>query len=1255
MKTLRHLSLLILFCCAFTSSKAQWVTIPDAGFVTYLQNRYPACMNGNQMDTTCADIINEYVVQLLYVPINDLTGIQYFDNLNTLDCESAGLQYIQAFPPNLQILSLANNPISAIPALPQGLLQFDMGSTNFTSLPSFPSSLIGLNISYSQVTTVDSLPPALESLYFLFNKFTTLPPLPPTLKILDCRQNKLTSLPALPASLRKLFSLQNDSITILPPLNQGLEEFYCGGASLTAVPSPLPASLKLFQCGDAPLITTLPTLPASLNELFIDNFPLLTSLPALPSALTRLEVHRTQLDSLPALPAGLRTLGCTNSLISWLPDLPNIMGKLDCSNNPNLHCLPRLTRITNLYFDSVAIECVPNYGTVTNSTPALNTKQICDPGNVNGCRVLWNIKGNTFNDVNGNCVQQNGDRDMSFLKVNLLRNDTILQQTYTGSLGIYSFDTDTGIYVTTIDTTGIPFDVKCPLSGFDTATITILDSQATVRNFALQCKTGFDVVVQNVFSSPPTRPGRISNVVIKAGDVAALWGQYCNTFGVSGQLVITIAGPATYIGRSAGALIPVVNGNTLTYTISNWATITTGSISFNIAVDTTAQAGQTICFDIKATSTGSDYNPANNHLTQCFTVVNSYDPNDKQVSPADVIDNSAQWLTYTIRFQNTGTAPAIDIYVIDTLDAALDINSFQLLAYSHPPVVKVYNTERKVRFNFANIYLADSVSNEPKSHSYIQYRIKTLPGLNCGTQIGNAAHIYFDYNPPVATNRAFNTISFARLKSQQNTICQGEIFNWRNRNLSIAGVYTDTLQAVAECDTLVSLYLTVLPSIKQNQAATVCHGEAYNWHNRTLTTGGDYADTLQAVSTCDSIINLHLEVLQAIEQTQNATTCAGTPFNFNGRALTATGDYADTLQAVSTCDSIINLHLEVLQSYSANESAAICHGETYNWHNRTLNATGNYADTLQTANECDSIITLQLQVLPAFEEYQNATVCNGETYNWRSRVLSATGVYADTLQTATACDSIITLQLQVLPAIEQNESATVCNGEAYNWHNRALAATGVYADTLQASSTCDSIINLHLDVLQGAEVTESASICDGETYNWRNRSLTARDTYTDTLQTTTGCDSVLILNLEVYTGYSAVVDTAILSGTSLVLPSGTTVTAAGNYTDTLQSIFGCDSIIITRLSVISGIENLASSATMQLYPNPANDVVMINLSDNLTGGTLTLSDVTGRSLNTISLTSNHNQLNTGALSSGVYLVIAEKGGVRVVQRLTISQ
>jgi hypothetical protein len=81
-----------------------------------------------------------------------------------------------------------------------------------------------------------------------------------------------------------------------------------------------------------------------------------------------------------------------------------------------------------------------------------------------------------------------------------------------------------------------------------------------------------------------------------------------------------------------------------------------------------------------------------------------------------------------------------------------------------------------------------------------------------------------------------------------------------------------------------------------------------------------------------------------------------------------------------------------------------------------------------------------------------------------------------------------------------------------------------------------------------------------------------------------------------------------------------------------------------------------STATHGNYtPTRLSDMVMINLSDNLTGGSLTLSDVTGRALTTLPLTAARNQLNTAELSSGVYIVTAVKGGLRVVQRVVVSR
>ena len=63
-----------------------------------------------------------------------------------------------------------------------------------------------------------------------------------------------------------------------------------------------------------------------------------------------------------------------------------------------------------------------------------------------------------------------------------------------------------------------------------------------------------------------------------------------------------------------------------------------------------------------------------------------------------------------------------------------------------------------VRFNFPNINLPDSTNDEPHSHGYVQYKVKLKNNLTVGTQIPNTGYIYFDFNPPVATNVTNNII-----------------------------------------------------------------------------------------------------------------------------------------------------------------------------------------------------------------------------------------------------------------------------------------------------------------------------------------------------------------------------------------------------------------------------------------------------------------------------------------------------------------
>ena len=143
------------------------------------------------------------------------------------------------------------------------------------------------------------------------------------------------------------------------------------------------------------------------------------------------------------------------------------------------------------------------------------------------------------------------------------------------------------------------------------------------------------------------------------------------------------------------------------------------------------------------------------------TVLCSYDPNDKLVHPDRMNGYTlfAEGLFYTIRFQNTGNAEAIEVVIRDTLDPKLDPGSFRVIGSSHEEMLTTTMQDGQfLRFDFKNIYLPDSTSSPGGSQGFVSYRIRTKEGLDDGVVVANTASIYFDFNPPIVTNTTENTM-----------------------------------------------------------------------------------------------------------------------------------------------------------------------------------------------------------------------------------------------------------------------------------------------------------------------------------------------------------------------------------------------------------------------------------------------------------------------------------------------------------------
>lgn len=200
-----------------------------------------------------------------------------------------------------------------------------------------------------------------------------------------------------------------------------------------------------------------------------------------------------------------------------------------------------------------------------------------------------------------------------------------------------------------------------------------------------------------------------------------------------------------------------------------------------------------------------------------------------------------------------------------------------------------------------------------------------------------------------------------------DTICETSLpYLWNGEYYTAAGTYTQTVPNGVGCDCVYTLYLSVIPTTNDQENITICSADLpYSWHGLQLTNAGNYSDTLQNVNGCDSIINLNLSVISNVGAGTNLSICASDlPYAWQGQSLTATGIYYDTLQNVAGCDSIISIDFSVINAQSSAENVTVCEANLpYNWRGQDYTSTGAYIDTIQGTNGCDSVLTLNLFVI----------------------------------------------------------------------------------------------------------------------------------------------------------------------------------------------------------------------------------------------------------------------------------------------------
>lgn len=347
----------------------------------------------------------------------------------------------------------------------------------------------------------------------------------------------------------------------------------------------------------------------------------------------------------------------------------------------------------------------------------------------------------------------------------------------------------------------------------------------------------------------------------------------------------------------------------------------------------------------------------------------------------------------------------------------------------------------------------------------------------------------------------------------------------------------------------------------------ICEGMPYSVGNSIYYTTGIYQDTLQNFENCDSIIQTQLTVLPTSETIQTLSICEGETVTVGDETFAETGNYSVILTNNSGCDSLVMLNLTIMPTQTTSVNTQLCAGESMMIGDEIFSETGNYNVMLMNEQGCDSTILLNLTILPAAITPLDVQLCEGGNIQVGNETFSETGNYQVVLTNSFGCDSLVNLSLEIVDNYLINLNEIICPNESFDVGGLAFDSTGVYEIFLVSSTGCDSLIMLYLTVEEEYTQTIDVEICAGETFVLAGNEFSETGNYEVLLTTSFGCDSLLNLDL-VVVGIPVTDASALICEGDSYEFGGEILVASGIYTDTLEAFIGCDSISILDLTIV---------------------------------------------------------------------------------------
>ncbi|MCG6186811.1 M6 family metalloprotease domain-containing protein [Maribellus maritimus] len=544
----------------------------------------------------------------------------------------------------------------------------------------------------------------------------------------------------------------------------------------------------------------------------------------------------------------------------------------------------------------------------------------------------------------------------------------------------------------------------------------------------------------------------------------------------------------------------------------------------------------------------------NSYLYLAKTVEHVLYPNLTYNTEANLLEITSAKINVDLQVENNGEKPSGTCNVGYYLSEDVNISGSDYFLGYSSLGQLAVNDTEKKSFT-ANI---DEINGDiNRGTYYIGYIIDYLNNNNELNESDNSfvfVNKMFDYCPP-------------DVYEINREICEDESTFYNGTEYSEEGSFEFVFQNQYGCDSVIVLNITVHPKHDIHLNKIICRGESYSVGNAVYSQAGVYTQTLTNQYGCDSVVTLSLDVANPVEVTLNQSICEGESVRVGENSYSESGNYVNILTSAAGCDSTVTLNLQVNPESDTLLVRTICEGDSVVLGSDVFTETGVYSSLLKNVWGCDSLVTLDLTVNPSYSLMTGETICEGDTV-WQGGVpYFESGIYAETYSTQLGCDSSFVFELRVNPAYDTLLEIALCEGESYQMGNTVYDETGVYSEMFTSTSGCDSVVTLDLKIYPAVDTLLSKSICEGDSVVIGNSIYYTSGSYKNILSSKYGCDSTVYLNLTVNPIQYMELSEDICEGTSYLF-GDTELISSGIYEYTYNNQYGCDSVVTLNLNVV---------------------------------------------------------------------------------------